>query len=57
MDSAKTSLFNTKNNLVNKFNESKNKGFDKRSEIYSDSDYVELSQKFSTVTDGKFMKN
>jgi hypothetical protein len=36
-------------------NDSK-KGFDHRSDLHSDSDYVELSQKFSTVAEGKFFK-
>ena len=42
---------------MGKFNESKNKGFDRKSDHCSDSDYIELSHKFSTVTDGKFFKN
>lgn len=57
IESAQTTLFKTKNNLASKFNESKNKGFDRKSDICSDSDYIELSNKFSTVTDGKFFKN
>lgn len=56
-ESAQTTLFKTKNNLVSKFNESKNRGFDRKSDHYSDSQYVQLSQKFSTLTDGKFFKN
>lgn len=35
----------------------KNLGFDKRSDHFSENEYVELSQKFSTLTDGKFFKN
>ena len=56
IESAQTTMFKTKNNLA-KFNESKNKGFGGKSDHYSDSEYIELSQKFSTVTDGKMFKN
>lgn len=48
-------MFKTKNNEQSK--EGKNKGFDRKSDHYSDSEYIELSQKFSTLTDGKFFKN
>jgi hypothetical protein len=48
------SMFKTKNNLGTKFSETKHP--DRRSDNYSDSEYVELSQKFSTLTDGKFFK-
>lgn len=47
-------MFKTKNNLGTKFSETKHP--DRRSDNYSDSEYVELSQKFSTLTDGKFFK-
>lgn len=50
IESAETTLFKTKNNLASRFNDSNNKGFDHKSDHYSDSDYVELSQKFSTLT-------
>lgn len=40
-----------------KFSETKNQRFEGRSDQYSDSEYVELSQKFSTLTDGKFFRN
>lgn len=41
-----------KSKLNSEFNDTKNKQF----EGYSDSQYVQLSQKFSTFTDGKFLK-
>ena len=50
-------MVKTKNNMGSRFTDTKNMGFDKRSDHYSDNDYVELSQKFSTLTDGKFFKN
>lgn len=40
-----------------KFSETKNQRFEGRSDQYSDSEYVELSQKFSTLTDGKFFRH
>lgn len=40
--------------VKNEFTESISKGFDRRSDHYSESEYIELSQKFSTLTDGKF---
>ena len=49
-------MFQTKNNLAKKLTETKNKGFDLKSENYSDSEYAEMSQKFSTLSDGKFFK-
>lgn len=48
-------MFQTKNKLANKAPPSK--GFDVKSDNYSDSDYAEFSQKFSTLSDGKFFKN
>lgn len=60
VESAQTTLFKTKNNLATKkngLNESKNAGFDRKSDHHSDSEYFQLSQKFTTVTDGKFFKN
>lgn len=50
-----TSMLKTKN-IHSRFTD-KNVGFDKRSDQYSENEYVELSQKFSTLTDGKFFKN
>lgn len=50
-------MVKTKNNVGSRFTDTKNMGFDKRSDQYSDNEYVELSQKFSTLTDGKFFKN
>ena len=44
-------------NFVSRFTDTKNGNFDKRSDNFSDNEYVELSQKFSTLTDGKFFKN
>lgn len=40
--------------VKNEFTSSISKGFDRRSDHYSESEYIELSQKFSTLTDGKF---
>ena len=51
-----TSMIKTKN-FGNRFTDTKNMGFDKPSDHYSENEYVELSQKFSTITDGKFFKN
>lgn len=53
--SAQTSMFKTNDQLVRNHNET-NKGFGIKSDHYSDSEYVERSQKFSTITDGKFFK-
>ena len=39
-----------------KFIETRNQKFGGCSEQYSDSEYVELSQKFSTLTEGKFLR-
>lgn len=50
-------MFKTKNNLAKKLAETRNKGFDIKSDNYSDSEYAEMSQKFSTVSDGKFFKS
>lgn len=51
-------MIKTKLNTAKHFSDTKNLGFDKRSsDHYSDSQYVQLSQKFSTLTDGKFFKN
>ena len=44
-------------NFCSRFTDTKNGGFDKRSDHFSENEYVELSQKFSTLTDGKFLKN
>lgn len=51
-----TSMLKTKN-FGSRFTDTKNMGFDKRSDNCSDNQYIELSQKFSTLTDGKFFKN
>jgi hypothetical protein len=48
-------MFKTKNNLGSKFSETKHP--DRKSDHYSDSEYIELSQKFTTLTDGKFFKH
>ncbi len=40
--------------MNNEFTSSISKGFDRKSDHYSESEYIELSQKFSTLTDGKF---
>lgn len=40
--------------MKNEFTSSISKGFDRKSDHYSESEYIELSQKFSTLTDGKF---
>lgn len=40
-------------NLGSRFGDTRNVGFDKRSEQLSENEYVEMSQKFSTLTDGK----
>jgi hypothetical protein len=51
-------MLKTKLNTAKHFSDTKNMGFDKRSsDHYSDNEYVELSQKFSTLTDGKFFRN
>lgn len=51
-----TSMLKTKN-FGSRFTDTKNMGFDKPSEQFSENEYVQLSQKFSTLTDGKFFKN
>jgi hypothetical protein len=50
-------MMKTKLNMGSRFTDTKNMGFDKPSDNCSDNEYVELSQKFSTLTDGKFFKN
>lgn len=50
-------MIKTKLNTAKHFSDTKHLAFDKRSsDHYSDSQYVQLSQKFSTLTDGKFFK-
>lgn len=53
-DAEQSSPNTTQFNAKNDFTSSISKGFDRKSDHYSESEYIELSQKFSTVTDGKF---
>lgn len=53
-DADQSSPNTTQFKVKNEFASSISKGFDRKSDHYSESEYIELSQKFSTLTDGKF---